>query len=225
MSTIVCNSSNTGITYAARERDARVQHDTELSDSEDEGTGGRRHRQNYNELQNAINGKRKGKATQSPTGTLPKRSKRVTTSNSPATGVSRDVSLAPSGSQSDVPAVTGDGSMAVDAPRVVSTGAIVPNSALGDGGQMDVDPQVDAQAVDAELQTEITTGQIDDVGMSAKELSGTADAPVATPQTTDKSEVFRPPAFAPDSILPVGKHASEVGELTPEPSTDLPKVD
>ncbi|KAJ9124156.1 hypothetical protein QFC22_000953 [Naganishia vaughanmartiniae] len=204
----------------ARERDARVQHDTELSDSEDEGTGGRRHRQNYNELQNLINGKRKGKATQSPTGALQKRSKRGTTSNSPATGASRDASAAPSSSQTDMLAGTED-ALASDAPRVVGTGAIVPTSTLGNGGdQMDIDPQT----VDADLETEIQTGQIDDVGMAANEPSGTTEAPSATPQTTDKSEVFHPPAFAPDSILPVGKHASEVGELTPEPSTEVPKM-
>ncbi|KAJ9106196.1 histone deacetylase [Naganishia friedmannii] len=200
----------------SRERDARVQHDTELSDSEDEGTGGRRHRQNHNELQNLINGKRKGKATQSPTGTISKRSRRVTTSNSPATGASRDASAAASSSQPEMPAGP------EDTPRVVGTGAIVPTSTIGNAGdQMDIDPQ----AVDAELETEMQTGQIDDVGMTAKEPSGTTDAPAATPQTTDKSEVFHPPAFSPDSILPVGKHASEVGELTPEPSTNLPKMD
>lgn len=86
---------------------------------------------------------------------------------------------------------------------------------------MDIDPK----AVDAELEKEIQTGQVGDVGTTAKEPSDTPDAPAVTPQTTEVSEVFHPPAFAPDSILPVGKHASEVGELTPEPSTDVPKMD
>jgi hypothetical protein len=121
-----------------------------------------------------------------------------------------------------MPARTEDAAASSDAPRVVGAGAIVPTSSLGDGGdEMDVDPQ----AVDAELEKELQTGQIDDVGTTAKEPSGTTDAPAATPLIADKSEVFHPPAFAPDSILPVGKHASEVGELTPEPSTIVPKID
>lgn len=177
--------------------------------------GGRRHRQNHNELQNLINGKRKGKATQSPTGALSKRSKRPEASNSPAAGPSRDSSLDISGSQTEGQSVAPETTNAADPPRTVSTGAIVPTSTLVGDDKMDVDPQ----EVDAALQEEVATGQIDSVGTIAKEPTTRPDAPAATPQLAADSTVMHPPAFASDSILPVGKHASEVGEDTPEPSS------
>jgi histone deacetylase 1/2 len=188
--------------------DARVQKDTELSDSEDEGMGGRRHRQNHNETHNAANGKRKGKATQSPTGSLSRRSKRPG-----ASAGSRDSSLGPSVPPKG-PQVTADSATAAEAPITVSTGAIVPTSTLADDDAMDVDPQ----EVDAELQKIVETGQIDNVGTTAKPPTEQPVPPAATPQTAGESNVTRPPAFASDSILPVGKLASEVGEDTPEPS-------
>lgn len=194
--------------------DARVQKDTELSDSEDEGMGGRRHRQNHNEAQNAANGKRKGKATQSPTGSLSRRLKRPG-----ASAESRDSSSGPSvppqGPQVTVDsATTSETTTAAEAPITVSTGAILPTSTLADDDAMDIDPQ----EVDAELQRIVETGQIDNVGTTAKPPTEQPGPPAATPQTAGESSVTRPPAFASDSILPVGKLASEVGEETPEPS-------
>lgn len=170
--------------------------------------GGRRHRQNHNELHNLVNGKRKGKATQSPTGSLSRRSKRPTASGSP------ESSLGPSVPSQD-PQPLADTAVAAEAPRTVSTGAIVPTSTFTDDDAMDVDPQ----EVDAELQKEVETGQIENVGTTAKPPTEQPIPPTATPQATaSDSSVTRPPAFASDSILPVGKHASEVGEETPEPS-------
>lgn len=205
----------------ARETDARVQKDTELSDSEDEGMGGRRHRQNHNELQNLINGKRKGKATQSPTGLLSKRSNRPEVSNSPAPEPSRASSSEISGAPTEPQAATSESAIVADASRTVSTGAIVPTSTLVNDDKMDVDPQ----AVDVELRTEVETGQINNVGTIAKELVAQPDAPAATPAPETDSTVVHPPAYASDSILPIGKHASEVGEDTPEPTTEMPTAE
>jgi hypothetical protein len=181
--------------------------------------GNRRHRQNHNELQNLINGKRKGKATQSPTGLLSKRSKRPEDSNSPAAEPSRASSSEISGAPTDAQAA--EGGLVADAPRTVSTGAIVPTSTLVNEDKMDVDPQ----AVDAELRTEVETGQINNVGTIAKEPVAQPEAPAATPAPNTDTTVVHPPAYASNSILPVGKHASEVGEDTPEPTTEMPTAE
>ena len=199
------------ISHSARLTDARVQKDTELSDSEDEGLGGRRHRQNHNEPQNSVNSKRKGKATMSPTGSLSRRSKQ------PEASGSRDSSMGPSVPLQE-PQAGADETASAEPPRTVSTGAIVPTSTLADDDQMDVDPQ----GVDAELHRVMETGLVDNVGASTKPSTEQSAAPAATPQTTaDDANVAHPPAFASDSILPVGKHASEVGERTPEPSNPV----
>lgn len=183
--------------------------------------GGRRHRQNHNELQNLINGKRKGKATQSPTGLLSKRSKRPDASNSPAAERSRASSSEMSGAPTDLGAVSSVSAIGAEAPTTVSTGAVVPTSTLAND-KMDVDPQ----AVDAELRTEVETGQINDVGTIGKEPVAQAGAPAPTPSVgSDPTTVVHPPAYASDSILPVGKHASEVGEDTPEPTTEVPNAE
>jgi hypothetical protein len=183
--------------------------------------GGRRHRQNHNELQNLINGKRKGKATQSPTGLVSKRSNRPGASNSPAADPSRASSSEISGAPTDLPPASSESAIAADAPRTVSTGAVVPTSTLANEDKMDVDPQ----AVDAELRAEVATGQIDNVGTTAKGPMAQPDAPVPTPSLAADSSVVHPPAYASDSILPVGKHASEVGEETPEPTTEVPNAE
>lgn len=200
--------SNPFIPNSARLTDARVQKDTELSDSEDEGLGGRRHRQNHNETQNSGNRKRKGKATMSPTGSLSRRSKK------PEASGSRDSSMGPSVTSQD-PQAKADATAPAEPPRMVSTGAIVPTSTLADDDKMDVDPQ----GVDAEHHRVVETGLVDDNGTLAKPPTEQPAAPAATPQTTASgANVTPPPAFASNSILPVGTHASEVGEETPEPS-------
>ena len=187
--------------------DARIQKDTELSDSEDEGMGGRRHRQNHNEAQNSVNSKRKGKATMSPTGSLSRRTKR------PEAESSRDSSMGPSVPPQDSQAVPDTVALA-EAPKTVSTGAVLPTSALAEDDKMDID----SQGVDAELQKVVETGLVDKIGTATEPSTEQPVAPTATPLTSSGDAVVtHPPAFASDSILPVGKLASEVGEETPEP--------
>jgi len=52
-----------------RQKDARIQRDGELSDSEDEGMGGRKHRQNHSESTDKPSSKRKGKSPEKSNGT------------------------------------------------------------------------------------------------------------------------------------------------------------
>jgi hypothetical protein len=110
--------------YTVRQKDARIQRDGELSDSEDEGLGGRKHRQNHGESNgDKPSSKRKGQS--------PEKSSRNGTSVN-GSSASRK-SRSPQKSPVATTAVTLDPEAVTIPPpvgTVVGTGAIVPTDEL-----------------------------------------------------------------------------------------------
>ena len=154
-----------------RQKDARIQRDGELSDSDDEGMGGRRHRQNHGESNEKPSSRRKGKSPE----------KRDTNggSASPKADKKKRVNGEKVGN-----GTPGLDSEAPPAPKgtVVSTGAIIATGEL-EGGEVNEDTDmkangtdtptnqsadVDMDAVNSEIENEKATGQINKVGTEAK---------------------------------------------------------
>jgi hypothetical protein len=154
-----------------RQKDARIQRDGELSDSDDEGMGGRRHRQNHGESNEKPSSRRKGKSPE----------KRDTNGGpvSPKMDKKKRVNGEKVGN-----GTPGLDSEAPPAPKgtVVSTGAIIATGELEDG-EVEEDAEmkatgtgtptnqsadVDMDAVNSEIENEKATGQINKVGTEAK---------------------------------------------------------
>lgn len=175
-------------TCLVRQKDARIQRDGELSDSDDEGMGGRRHRQNHGESSEKPSSRRKGKSPE-------KRATNGAATNGGSTSPTKtDKAASKDGDKanSSTPELNPD---APPAPKgtVVSTGAIVPTEDLEKGeikddvemkatGTETSTPQtadVDMDAVNSEIEAEKATGEINKVGTEAKGADKTGVIPPA----------------------------------------------
>jgi hypothetical protein len=165
-----------------RQKDARIQRDGELSDSDDEGMGGRRHRQNHGESSEKPSSRRNGKSPE----------KRDT--NGGSTSPAADKKKRSNGEKAD----SGTPELNLEAPpapkgTVVNTGAIVPTEELEEG-EIEGDAEmkatgtetltnqsadVDMNAVNSEIEDEKATGQIKKVGTEAKGANETGAIPPA----------------------------------------------
>jgi len=170
-----------------RQKDARIQRDGELSDSDDEGMGGRRHRQNHGESSEKPSSRRKGKSPE-------KREKNGSVANGVSTSPKAEKSASANGEKtvSSTPELNPE---APPAPKgtIVSTGAIVPTEELEEGEiEDDIEMKatgtdtptnqsadVDMDAVNSEIEIEKATGQIDQVGIEAKGADETGVVPPA----------------------------------------------
>lgn len=141
--------------------DKNKQHETSLSDSEDEGTGGRRHRQSHRDA--ASNGTRQKRRSRSP------RSNGASSTPGPAPGPALPAGTAPaSGVATGLEAKAPETSAAVAAPT--------PNGTTIDSGLLENPPTADA------LRTTKASGD-EDVEMGSGETDAKPDAPVTAPES------------------------------------------
>lgn len=139
--------------------DKNKQHETSLSDSEDEGTGGRRHRQSHREA--ASNGVRQKRRSRSP------RSNGASSTPGPATG--------PASAAAPPPASETATGVDAKAPEPSAAEALpAANGTTIDSGLLENPPTADA------LRTTKAAGD-EDVEMGSAETNDKPDAPVTAP--------------------------------------------